>query len=509
MKRQYRNRVVPLGSTIVPASFGTGTEVVSRRLRINLTTVDYDRPGGPTEAGGAGPGLVEVMDDSEVRWLLETEQEAQLNLHTMLELCAAGGIKASEKTFRASAATVESITEHLVNGDFYDGEPIAAFAWPLLLQAGGLATVEKGRLQLTQKGRSALTRPAAETIRLLWQRWVTHGLIDEFNRIEQIKGQRAANVLTAVKPRREMVARALNRCPVGEWLDVDKLFMTMRRGRMSPTIARGERALWKLYLEDPEHGSLGYDGFHKWELLQGRYTLAVLFEYAGTLGLIDLDYIDPVGARDDFQDNWGGEELGALSRYDGLLAIRLNALGAYVAGQTDTYQPSTANTPRVQLKVLPNLDIVATGTLPAADRLMLSAFAEQSGDHVWTVSAASLLAGLDAGRDLAEFSAFLTERAEHELPSTLTSLVDDVRRRAGQLTDLGQARLIACADAAVATLIARDRNLRSLCRPIGDRHLAIAADQDLKFRKALLKLGYTLANPPASPDSVLDLKTEE
>ena len=159
--------------------------------------------------------------------------------------------------------------------------------------------------------------------------------------------------------------------------------------------------------------------------------------------------------------------------------------------------------------MLPNLDIVATGTLPAADRLMLSAFAEQSGDHVWTVSAASLLAGLDAGRDLAEFSAFLTERAEHELPSTLTSLVDDVRRRAGQLTDLGQARLIACADAAVATLIARDRNLRSLCRPIGDRHLAIAADQDLKFRKALLKLGYTLANPPASPDSVLDLKTEE
>jgi hypothetical protein len=32
-------------------------------------------------------------------------------------------------------------------------------------------------------------------------------------------------------------------------------------------------------------------------LLEGRYTLAVLFEYAGTLGLIDLDYIHPAGAH--------------------------------------------------------------------------------------------------------------------------------------------------------------------------------------------------------------------
>ena len=28
------------------------------------------------------------------------------------------------------------------------------------------------------------------------------------------------------------------------------------------------------------YGSLGYAGFHGWTLLEGRYTLAVLFEYA-------------------------------------------------------------------------------------------------------------------------------------------------------------------------------------------------------------------------------------
>jgi hypothetical protein len=33
--------------------------------------------------------------------------------------------------------------------------------------------------------------------------------------------------------------------------------------------------------------SLGYSGFADWPILEGRYTLAVLFEYAATLGLID------------------------------------------------------------------------------------------------------------------------------------------------------------------------------------------------------------------------------
>jgi len=219
--------------------------------------------------------VTEPIDEE--RWQLQTEQEALQNLRSVLELCANGKLKVSDKTFKPSAAALETITEHLVNGDFYDDEAIAAFAWPLLVQAGGLAKLEGGRLRLTPKGRAALDKPAAETIRLLWWRWLSHGVIDEFSRIEQIKGQRATNVLTAVKPRREIVAKALAGCQVGEWLDVDALFMKMRRGGMNPTIARTERALWKLHLEDPEYGSLGYDGFHDWDVCAGH----VLVEEAG------------------------------------------------------------------------------------------------------------------------------------------------------------------------------------------------------------------------------------
>lgn len=421
-----------------------------------------------------------------------TEQEAQLNLRTVLELCAAGELRCSEKTSCPSAATVRTVEEHLAYRDFYLDDPIASFSWPLLIQAGGLAKIEGGRLQLTAKGRGALRKPPAEVIRQLWQRWLTHAVIDEFSRIEQIKGQRARNVLTSAKTRRQTVAKALASCPPDEWIGVDALFTTMRRDNLSPTIARGEMALWKLYLVDAQYGSLGYDGFHAWEILEGRYTLAVLFEYAGTLGLFDLDYVHPTGAREDFQDNWGGDDLETLSRYDGLQAIRLTALGRYTLGLTDTYQPLANKAQAQLLKILPTLDVVATGILSAGDQLVLSAYAQHTADRVWTISAASLLAAINTGRDLQDFVTFLAQRTEHELPGSLTTLIGDVTRRATQLTDLGHARVIECADPALAALITRDRALRSLCRPLGDRHLAVALDQELKFGKALLKLGHVL-----------------
>lgn len=230
-------------------------------------------------------------------------------------------------------------------------------------------------------------------------------------------------------------------------------------------------------------------GFTTGSCSKAATPLAVLFEYAATLGLVDLNYVHPAGAREDFRDNWGGDDLAALSRYDGLLAIRLTASGAYVLGLADSYQP-TAEATDTRLKVLPNLDVVATGPLPAPDRLVLSAFAEHASDRVWTISAGTLLNALDVGRKLAELTTFLNKRTEHELPDAFTTLVDDIERRAEQLVDLGHARVIECADAATAALIAKD--LRSLCRLIGNRHLAIPDGQELKFRKTLLKLRYVM-----------------
>lgn len=452
-----------------------------------------DTTGWPASAPIDGSGPLADKDDHRVRL---TEDEAQTNVRVVLELCAAGRLRCSEKTSRPSASTVGTVAAQLADGDFYRDEPIASFAWPLLVLAGGLARINAGRLELTPKGRAALGKPAADVLRGLWQRWLSHGVIDEFSRIEEIKGQRSRNALSAVRRRRETVGRALTECPAAdEWLGVDDLFASMRRKGLDPSVHRSEMALWKLYLGDAQYGSFGYEGYHRWEMLEGRYTLAVLFEYAATLGLVDVEYVHPHGARDDFRDNWGGDWIGALSRYDGLQAIRLTALGRYALGLSGSYQPPAV--PTAALKVLSNLDIVATGTPTKADVLLLSAYAERTADRVWTVSAKSLLGALDAGRDPAELAAFLTGRADTGLPGTLRTLLDDMTRRAGRLTDLGLVRVIECADPAVAALIANDRTLRGLCRPLGDRHLAVSPEAEPRFRTALRKLGYVVPGSTA------------
>ena len=421
-----------------------------------------------------------------------TEPEALGNLAAVLQLCAAGKLRCSEKTHRPSAVTIRTVVEALVAADFYPDEAIASFAWPLLLQAGGLARLDGTRLTLTPKGRKALGQPGHEVIRGLWERWPRHAPIDELSRVEQIKGQKSAAALSAAGPRRQAVAAALALCPRDEWISVDDLFAAMRRSNLSPTIARSERGLWKLYLGDPEYGSLGYDGFHDWPILEGRYTLAVLFEYAATLGLLDVDYVSPAHARDDFRHMWGADWIDALSRYDGLRAVRLTPLGAYAGGLTTTYVPAAPASPDRTLQVLANHDIVATADLAPADRLTLDAFAARTSDRVWTVSTASLLAAVDAGRAPGEL-AELPERpsgarGSGDGPEALA----DVEARAGQVRDLGIRRVLECADAGIATLLTQDRSMRGLCTRLGERHLVLDPAGEPKARAALRKLGYPM-----------------
>ncbi len=197
-----------------------------------------------------------------------------------------------------------SLAGLLARGDFYPDEAIAAYAWPLIMQAGGLAELRGTRLQLTARGRKALAAPPHGTVLDLWRKWASSGVIDEFSRIENIKGQRSATVLSAVSTRRRRVAAAVASLPAGTWVEVDDLFAQMRRSGLDPTVERNSRSLWRLYLADPQYGSLAYAGNHEWEILQGCYTLAVLFEYEATLGLIDVAFTEPAGARRDFGHIW-------------------------------------------------------------------------------------------------------------------------------------------------------------------------------------------------------------
>jgi hypothetical protein len=274
---------------------------------------------------GAGPVLV--------RW---TAPDALSNLVAVLELAADGRVRCNATSRHPSAATVKMIEDALVAGDFYDsGEPIAAFAWPLLIRVGGLARLAGLRLELSPRGRATLTSPSYEALAALWARWLGAVSTDEMARIEAVKGQRRPGTLTSAVGRRAAVAAALAELEPGAWTGIGKVLGILRAQRPPLVATRSLRAQWRLYVLDSYYGSLGHVGPRAWDLVEGRYALCVLFEYAATVGLIDVAYTDPCGARDDYRALWGADQLSCLSRYDGLAAVRVNELGAAVLHDPD------------------------------------------------------------------------------------------------------------------------------------------------------------------------------
>ncbi len=428
----------------------------------------------------------------------DNERAAQQDLPALLRLVDKGKVAVSEKTNQASAATMKEIISLLRDGDFYPWEPkqekweqeigpIKAFAWPLLLQAGKLVQLNGKKLALTKAGRNALSDPPAETLRTLWQRWLTAKLLDEFNRVEAIKGQYSkSRPLAAVEGRRPVINNALKECPVGQWVKFDDFSRFMQASAFDFQVARNA---WELYIVDAQYGRLGYNDNEGWNILQARYLLALLFEYAATLGMIDVAYVDPENARRDYKEMWGAEDLSFLSRYDGLTYFRLTPLGAYCLGLTDSYAPGEVEV-NVSLTVLPSLQIKVNGQLSPDEMLLLETYAEKESDTVWHLNREKALAAVESGSRIQELRDFLAARDEQELPGTVEGFFTTTERRAKACINKGTALLIECADAEIAEQIATHEKMKKLCRRAGEKHLVVPVDAEEPFRKTLRLLGY-------------------
>ena len=430
----------------------------------------------------------------------DMERVACLELSTMLHLVDLGRLSVSATTRRPSSATLQHVMDGLHGGDFFevsepksdpeqDVGPMRAFAWPWLLQVGKLATLRGSKLALTKAGHAAIGAPPAKTLRRLWQYWVKNTMLDEFSRIDVIKGQtrgKGRRSLVSSARRRPIIESALAQCPVGSWVEFAEFSRFMQASGMTFEVSRDP---WRLYIADPHYGSLGHHGYHGWEILQERYVLCLLFEYAATLGLIDVAYTHPAGARDDFRHMWGADELEFLSLYDGLEYFRLTPLGAYCLGVTEDYQP-TFSTPRTPVTVLPSGLVRARTELTAEERHMLETFADAESDGVWRLAREKILLAIEGGHRVEDLRDFLAARDEQPLPELVEGFLQSVQHSAHALKPMGMAMLIECVDETVALRLVEDKRTSKLCMRSGKKHIVVPNKAAAAFRKAVRELGY-------------------
>jgi len=440
------------------------------------------------DVSDASPIVVRVM-----------ENEALSDLPRVLRLVEQGKVKVSDKSRLPGAATTQLLASHLSNGDFYAEPPkknawdqeigaIKAFAWPMLLQAGGLAQQDGTKLALSRSGLKALSAQPAEVLRGLWNKWLKNTLLDEFNRVDVIKGQKSkGRVMAAIAPRRAAIDQALRHCPVGAWIKVDEIGRFMRAEEMDFSVCHDP---WRLYISDAHYGALGYQGFHDWEILQLRYLLAVLFEYAAPLGMIDIAFINPEGARKDLHGLWGIDELRFLSRYDGLVYFRLTELGAYCLSLRDNYTPCRPPS-SLKLSILPSLHIkVADGQPSMEESLLLETWATRETEAAWRLDRTRATAAVEQGHDLTVLHNFLIASEDQPLPDSVEAFIKTVAQQGGALKTVASALLLECKSAEIAQQIAEHKETAKLCLPAGPRHLAVRTDQVEKFRAALHILGF-------------------
>ncbi|WP_083761380.1 helicase-associated domain-containing protein [Nitrosococcus halophilus] len=207
---------------------------------------------------------------------------------------------------------------------------------------------------------------------------------------------------------------------------------------------------------------------------------------------VDVAYIPPAGVRRDYEEMWGTDDMAFFSRYDGLLFFRITPLGAFCLGLQERYTPAPRKS-ALQLEVLPNLELVVMGhSLPPAEAFFLDTYADRRSEAVWKLNQAKLLAVTEQGRNVGALRQFLENHSIKSLPETVDRFLADVEERTHRLRDQGMARLIECADPALAALIANDTRTRKLCLLAGHHHLVVPAEAETRFRTALRKLGYSL-----------------
>lgn len=435
----------------------------------------------------------------------DMEEAAVADLFATLRLIDDGKLAVGPKTRRPSARTVELLGQVLHGGDYFIERkpkgrgwsqpigPIRAYVWPWLVQAGGLAAPSPGKLALTPAGRAAFGARPEVTLRRIWKRWLTNTLLDEFNRIDEVKGQfrgRGKQAMTSPRGRRNAIVEVLAECPAGRWVEVDEFHRFMRATGRDFEVTRDP---WCLYLEDPRHGSFGYETTGGGAELETRYLLCFLFEYAATLGLVDVAFTAPDDARLGWVSRWGADGLEFLSRYDGLKFFRVNPLGAWSLGVARRYEHSSRPAPS-GLTVLPDLRVRAAAPLLPAERLLLETFAAVEAEGVWRLDLDRALTAVESGHEPAELRKFLTARDDQPLPEKVEGFLRMIERGMKALKPPVDALLVECADAEIADRIAANPHAAKHCLRAGPKSLSVPVKSEKRFRKAVHALGYAL--PP-------------
>jgi hypothetical protein len=434
----------------------------------------------------------------------EGERIGPAELDRVLRLVQGGKVKTTDSTKRPTEATAKLVSASLLELDFalevpeadrtdfekkYDYTAcgfVRSHAWPVVLQQCGWAKARGGTLTLTDAGKDLLRQFDVERFRDGVDELLDDSEFDELQRINHIRGQsgKAKRWITEPSERKRAIVSAMAGFPVGEWLKFEEARRLIEASGEPWNIMEGDGGF--LYFFDPQYGFICDDPG-----LRSQFLRAFMMETAATLGLVDIAYVYPHRRWPDLYGSLNGD-LPFCGRYDGLLYVRINPLGAYVLGLSEGYDFRPAARQKL-FRVLPNLDLVLDGQpLNPADRAGMELLAVPQSEAVWKLDSERILTHIEAGGSFASLREFLAANTASDIPENVTVFLDGLEAKFGACRSRRAAVLLEWAEPALAQLIATSSGFKRLCHYAGENRLVVPAENLSSFTRALKRLGYVL-----------------
>lgn len=417
-----------------------------------------------------------------------TELVGRTDLLTYLQLVDQGVLKWSAKQKDLTAASIRKVMANLMDGDYYP-EPdrvagryvIRPFALDVFTQEGGLVT-RTGKL--TAAGRKFMQTQDEQIFLEAFEKWTEKGKFDELTRISALNGLNSRGTrLTAPASRREKVIEALSWCPTRTWISIPDFYRAIKIWQFDFEV---ETTQWSNIYAGP-YKQYGYmDGHAYWHIVHGLYINAIIMEYLGTIGAVDVAYVAEnlsfVDTSVDYLDE-------AYSLHDGLLYFRINNWGAFLLGQADEYVPSA---PRKQdlFTIDVNLGVSLLAELRPNELLQLEAVAEPLPKDGYRLDTEKLLTAVESGLHFDHLANFLQANHRGDLPAAVTGWLARLESNLDLFREGETAVLVQLARPELMAVLEEDKTLARLYQPLTETAVLVLSKNLSKFRQRLKALGY-------------------
>lgn len=277
----------------------------------------------------------------------------------------------------------------------------------------------------------------------------------------------------------------LQRLPVGEWVPIDNILgysqihelstMPCAPGQYMSLVYESGVRLGSVVKHSVSIGNL-YSFIEKPTLLGGFYLFAAL-------GWLDIAYQEPTGqfSRDYY------------SAYDGLKYVRLNALGAYLAGRTREYTPKV-NTATQELRFDEQSLLIFCDPENVIAETILANYAERVSPTRFRVTATTFLKDCRTKAQLTSKVTLFCKSIAPNLPPNWLAFFDELTAKAEPLKlapDMTIYR-VPPGNQPLIRLLAQDAVLKTMVVKAEGFRVLVATDQLTRFKNRLRELGYLM-----------------